>query len=210
MTIINIPSLSGWINPADWANYIEFPLRINIILYQLQNQLYQFLLSLGIEPMTFMMLAQCSNFWATRRLDGHSDEIKPKPLFFGIRCTDESFKIKTMNVLNMVIFDFMLTLTILPNSKEHVAVSLSSLKLYKLLSISVKIWRCIVIIVNMLFSNVTRPEICCLVISSGLIPKAKPTVQHNQTPAAIFHISTMHVLQHAKSALQRLSSNLFI
>lgn len=67
--------------------------------------------------------------------------MKPSPnlLFFGIRCTHESFKIKTTNVLNMVIFDFMLTLTIHLNSKEHVAVSLSSLKLYKLLSISVKI-----------------------------------------------------------------------
>lgn len=64
----------------------------------------------------------------------------PNLLFFGIRCTDESFKIKTMNVLNMVIFDFMLTLTIHLNGKEHVAVSLSSLKLYKLLSVSVKMY----------------------------------------------------------------------
>lgn len=45
-----------------------------------------------------------------------------------------------------------------------------------------------------------RPEICRL-LTSGQLPKAKPTAQHNQAPAAIFHI---HTMEHVKSVLQRL------
>jgi len=68
--------------------------------------------------------------------------IKPSPnlfFFFGIRCTDESFKTKNHECVKYDLFDFMLTLTMRLYSGEHVSLSLSSLKLYKLLTVSVKI-----------------------------------------------------------------------